>query len=151
MSLALRWSTGSTTGFLSKVVRSRGGCPSHCNFYSSSSSTQLYHGFLNPQGWPLRIQSDDPLLIRFRWLLSHGHNEQALDVISRIEAKPADDPYIITQYNEIEYSINYERENAVSWTDLLLRRQKTNDTKTLRRILLGAGTQALQQFQGMSP
>ncbi|KAK9601719.1 hypothetical protein V6Z92_001761 [Aspergillus fumigatus] len=72
-----------------------------------------------------------------RWLLSHGHNEQALDVISRIEAKPVDDPYIITQYNEIEYSINYERENAVSWTDLLLRRQKTNDTKTLRRILLG--------------
>jgi hypothetical protein len=88
--------------------------------------------------------------MRFRWLLSHGHNEHALDVISRIEAKPSDDPYIITQYNEIEYSINYERENAVSWTDLLLRRQKTNDTKTLRRILLGAGTQALQQFQGMS-
>jgi hypothetical protein len=89
--------------------------------------------------------------MHFRWLLSHGHNEQALDVISRIEAKPVDDPYIITQYNEIEYSINYERENAVSWTDLLLRRQKTNDTKTLRRILLGAGTQALQQFQGRSP
>ncbi|GFF40254.1 sugar transporter STL1 [Aspergillus udagawae] len=85
-----------------------------------------------------------------RWLLSHGNNEQALDVISRIEAKPADDPYIITQYNEIEYSINYERENAVSWTDLLLRCQKTNDTLTLRRILLGAGTQALQQFQGIN-
>ncbi|EAL86406.1 putative MFS sugar transporte [Aspergillus fumigatus Af293] len=83
-----------------------------------------------------------------RWLLSHGHNEQALDVISRIEAKPVDDPYIITQYNEIEYSINYERENAVSWTDLLLRRQKTNDTKTLRRILLAVPRQVSLQLDG---
>ena len=59
-----------------------------------------------------------------------------------------DDPYITTQHNEIRFSIQYERDNAVRWRDLLLRRQ-SDGTKTLRRLLLGAGTQAIQQLQGM--
>lgn len=84
-----------------------------------------------------------------RWLLCHGRTDEALHVISSIEAKPKDDPYVATQHREIVYSIQYERENAVPWRDLLTGRS-ANDTKTLRRLLLGAGSQALQQFQGMS-
>ncbi|KAF7593214.1 hypothetical protein BBP40_011844 [Aspergillus hancockii] len=84
-----------------------------------------------------------------RWLLSHGRESEALEVLAAIEAKPLDDPYVSTQHDEIVYSIQYERENAVRWRDLL-RRNKTNDTSTLRRLLLGAGTQAMQQFQGIN-
>ncbi|KAI9926195.1 hypothetical protein ASPWEDRAFT_43563 [Aspergillus wentii DTO 134E9] len=84
-----------------------------------------------------------------RWLLSLGREEEALEVLACIEAKTIDDPYITTQHDEIEYSINYERENAVRWRDLLSRK-KADGTKTLRRLLLGAGTQAIQQFQGIN-
>lgn len=47
------------------------------------------------------------------------------------------------------YSISYERQNAITWKDLL-KRDKGNDTKTLRRLLLGAGSQAMQQFGGIN-
>ncbi|KAL4879780.1 general substrate transporter [Aspergillus karnatakaensis] len=84
-----------------------------------------------------------------RWLLSHGHDEEGLEVLACIEALTIDDPYVKTQYDEIKYSIAYERENAIRWRDLL-RRNKSDGTKTLRRLLLGASTQAIQQFQGIN-
>ncbi|PKY00220.1 putative MFS sugar transporter [Aspergillus campestris IBT 28561] len=84
-----------------------------------------------------------------RWLLSHDRESEALQVLSCIEDKPVDDPYITTQYDEIMYSISYERQNAIAWKDLL-KRDKGNDTKTLRRLLLGAGSQAMQQFGGIN-
>jgi hypothetical protein len=87
------------------------------------------------------------ILTQYRWLLSHGREIEALEVLAAIEAKPIDDPYVSTQHDEIIYSIQYERENTVRWRDLF-RRNKTNDTKMIRRLLLGAGTQAMQQFQG---
>ncbi|KAB8256315.1 general substrate transporter [Aspergillus pseudonomiae] len=64
---------------------------------------------------------------------------------------PVDDPYVVAQKNEIEYTINYERENAIRWRDIF-RRRKTDstDSKTLRRLILGAGTQFMQQFEGVN-
>ncbi|KAL5360266.1 general substrate transporter [Aspergillus floccosus] len=84
-----------------------------------------------------------------RWLLAHDRDEEAIQILSCIEAKPVHDPYIETQHDEIRFSIQYERDNAVSWRDLLSR-NKSDGTKTLRRLLLGAGTQAIQQFQGIN-
>ena len=57
----------------------------------------------------------------------------------------------MAQKNEIEYTINYERENAIRWRDIF-RRRKTDstDSKTLRRLILGAGTQFMQQFEGVN-
>ncbi|PYI32180.1 general substrate transporter [Aspergillus indologenus CBS 114.80] len=85
-----------------------------------------------------------------RWLMQHGHEAEAMQVLAAIEAKPIDDPYIATQRSEIEYSIHYERENAVRWRDLFRSRHGSNDTKTLRRLLLGAGSQFMQQFEGIN-
>ncbi|KAL2833272.1 general substrate transporter [Aspergillus cavernicola] len=84
-----------------------------------------------------------------RWLLSHGHDDEAIQVLACIEAKSIDDPYVTNQYDEIKYSIQYERDNAMRWRDLV-RRNKTDSTKTLRRLILGASTQAIQQFQGIN-
>ena len=81
--------------------------------------------------------------------MGQGRVAEAVEVIACIEAKSVNDPYISTQRNEIEYSIQYERDNAVSWRDLFLGK-KTNDTKTLRRLILGAGTQFMQQFEGVN-
>ncbi|KAJ5806896.1 sugar transporter [Penicillium riverlandense] len=85
-----------------------------------------------------------------RWLIAHGREEEAMEVLSCLEAKPIDDPFIIAQRDEIDYSVRYERENAVRWRDLWKLRKQENDTKTLRRLLLGAGSQFMQQFGGIN-
>ena len=95
-----------------------------------------------------REEENDLTQCQSRWLLSHGHDDEAIEVLACIEAMDLDDPYIRTQYDEIKYSIAYERDNAVRWRDLV-RRSKTDSTKTLRRLVLGASTQAIQQFQGL--
>ncbi|KAJ5408032.1 Major facilitator superfamily domain general substrate transporter [Penicillium cosmopolitanum] len=84
-----------------------------------------------------------------RWLMTQTREAEAMQVLACVEATSPDDPLIITQRDEIKFSITYELENAVPWRDLL-RRNKSDNTKTLRRLLLGAGTQAMQQFQGIN-
>ncbi|KAJ6112228.1 hypothetical protein N7523_008289 [Penicillium sp. IBT 18751x] len=84
-----------------------------------------------------------------RWLLAHDREEEAVEVIACLEAKSLDDPFVIAQRNEIEFTIQYERENAMRWRDLF-KSKSTNDTKTLRRLLLGAGSQFMQQMGGIN-
>ncbi|KAL1853722.1 hypothetical protein Plec18170_005113 [Paecilomyces lecythidis] len=84
-----------------------------------------------------------------RWLMSHGRQDEALEVLACVEDKTINDPYITNQCDEIQFSIQYECDNAVQWRDLL-RSRNSAGTKTLRRLLLGAGTQAIQQFQGIN-
>jgi hypothetical protein len=80
--------------------------------------------------------------------MQQGRQEEAVEILAAIEGKEVNDPYIVTQRSEIEFSVQYERENAPSWKDIFLRKQGNNDTKSLRRLLLGAGTQFIQQFEG---
>ncbi|KAK4864574.1 hypothetical protein LT330_009569 [Penicillium expansum] len=81
-----------------------------------------------------------------RWLMTQAREDEAMEVLACIEATSINDPVIITQRDEIKFSITYEQDNSVRWRDLL-RRGKADNTKTLRRLLLGAGTQAMQQLQ----
>ncbi|KAJ5511236.1 Major facilitator superfamily domain general substrate transporter [Penicillium expansum] len=84
-----------------------------------------------------------------RWLMTQAREDEAMEVLACIEATSINDPVIITQRDEIKFSITYEQDNSVRWRDLL-RRGKADNTKTLRRLLLGAGTQAMQQLQGIN-
>lgn len=81
--------------------------------------------------------------------MTKAREAEAMEVLACVEATSPGDPLIITQRDEIKFSITYELENAVPWRDLI-RQNKSDNTKTLRRLLLGAGTQAMQQFQGKS-
>ncbi|KAL4750012.1 hypothetical protein BDW72DRAFT_213675 [Aspergillus terricola var. indicus] len=85
-----------------------------------------------------------------RWLMQQGREKEAVEILAAIEDKPVSDSYILTQRNEIRFSVQYEQENAPTWTELFLRKKGTNDTKSLRRLLLGAGTQFMQQFEGIN-
>lgn len=50
------------------------------------------------------------------------------------------------QHKEIVYSVQYEKKNAIPWSKLLMGKTGSGGgTKTMRRIILGAGTQAMQQ------
>lgn len=80
--------------------------------------------------------------------MAHGRPEEAQKIIAALEGLPIEDPYVVTQIEEVEWAVQAERETDVSWWDLL--RGRGNGTCTMRRLLLGAGTQAMQQFSGIN-
>ncbi|KAK7219012.1 hypothetical protein V2G26_007015 [Clonostachys chloroleuca] len=83
-----------------------------------------------------------------RWLMYHGREDEALGVLACLQGKTMDDAFVITQQEEIRYSVKYEKEHQIRWRDLL--RPQPGATKPLRRLLLGAGTQFIQQFEGIN-
>lgn len=85
-----------------------------------------------------------------RWLIAHGYYDEADKIIADLENKDINDPVIITESKEIHYAVQYERENGVSWLNLLRGRTGNSKTCTIRRLLLGAGAQAMQQFAGIN-
>ncbi|KAB8349848.1 hypothetical protein FH972_023861 [Carpinus fangiana] len=94
-----------------------------------------------------------------RWLMAKGRIAEAEQILADVDNKEVDDPFILQQSNEIQYAIRREREDSVSLSKLLwasITRRKTPATEgnkgqhVLRRIALGAGTQAMQQFSGIN-
>jgi hypothetical protein len=86
-----------------------------------------------------------------RWLVIMNRNEEAFQILGDLEGKELDDPTLVVQMQHIKNTVEYERVNAVSWSDLL--RGRTNEkagTKSLRRLILGMGTQSMQQFSGIN-
>ncbi|TGJ86216.1 hypothetical protein E0Z10_g2514 [Xylaria hypoxylon] len=84
-----------------------------------------------------------------RWLLAHGRQDEATLILADLDNKSVDDPVVVAERQVIVFSIEYERKNAIRWRDLLQGRT-TAGTNTVRRLLLGAGTQAFQQFGGIN-
>jgi len=84
-----------------------------------------------------------------RWLIAHDQVEEAEQIIADLEAKDLDDAYVVTESKEIQWAVQYERENGVSWADLL-RGRSGKGTATVRRLLLGAGAEAMQQLAGIN-
>ena len=86
-----------------------------------------------------------------RWLIAHAQEDEAFQILADLEDKDINDPFIIAQHKEIVYAVEYERRNAVGWGDLLRGRTGAQGgTCTIRRLLLGAGTQAMQQLTGIN-
>jgi hypothetical protein len=71
--------------------------------------------------------------------------------LADLEGLEVDDGYIITQSKDIQWAVNYERENTVPWSQLLRGKSgPSGGTSTVRRLILGMGTQAMQQFSGIN-
>ncbi|KAL8339115.1 hypothetical protein RB598_007432 [Gaeumannomyces tritici] len=86
-----------------------------------------------------------------RWLAAHGRHAEALQILGALEGRDVDDPSVEALHREIVFSVEYEREHAVRWRDLARgRASAAGNTKTIRRLLLGAGTQLMQQFGGIN-
>ena len=138
-----------------------GGFPSLSSSSLSSSCGSPFRGFQSRLGKYL-LQCPCPTLHHYlvlapllmtpkRWLIAHGNLDKAREIIAALEAKPLSDPYVVTQIQEIEFSVQYERENSVRWKDVLFRyKSEPGGTKSLRRLILGAGTQFIQQFEGIN-
>lgn len=79
--------------------------------------------------------------------MAKGRVEEAEHVLAAVEGTDENDPWIITQSKDIQWAVEYERNNAVRWRDLLLGRSGGQaGTHTFRRLVLGMGTQAMQQL-----
>ncbi|KAL6357161.1 hypothetical protein LRP88_10780 [Fusarium phalaenopsidis] len=86
-----------------------------------------------------------------RWLIAHDRTDEAVKILACIEDKEITDAVVTAQLHEIQFSVDYEHEHSVKWSDILLRRNRDQaDTKTMRRLLLGAFTQFMQQFEGIN-
>ncbi|GAW21855.1 hypothetical protein ANO14919_113810 [Xylariales sp. No.14919] len=84
-----------------------------------------------------------------RWLLAHGREDEAVLILADLEDKSVDDPVVVAERHAIVFSIEHERKHAIRWRDLL-RGRASAGTNTVRRLLLGAGTQAFQQLGGIN-
>ncbi|KAK6403315.1 hypothetical protein LTR95_018975 [Oleoguttula sp. CCFEE 5521] len=84
-----------------------------------------------------------------RWLVMKGRFKEAEQILADLEAKDIDDPMVQAQLSEIKFAANYEREHAVRIRDLVRGRKGDQaGTCTVRRLLLGMGSQFMQQFSG---
>ena len=86
-----------------------------------------------------------------RWLMAKGRVEEAEQITADLESLSVNDPYVVTMSKEMQYTIEQEREEAIPWKDML--RGRTGDkagTKSIRRLCLGMGAQAMQQFGGIN-
>jgi hypothetical protein len=82
-----------------------------------------------------------------RWLIAKGRVEEAETILADLESTDVSDPWIITQSKDIQWAVQYEKDHAIPWKDLL--RGRTGDqagTHTIRRLILGMGSQAMQQL-----
>lgn len=87
-----------------------------------------------------------------RWLIAHGQDEKATEILAALEGEGVTihSPTIVTEYKEIAYAVKIERDSGVGWWDLLRGKSGSQGTCTIRRLILGAGTQAMQQLSGIN-
>lgn len=84
-----------------------------------------------------------------RWLLMHDRMEEGHEALRRYLGKDLklDDEVVMHELMSIRGAIEIERESKISFKEVILRRDRSGH---LRRLLLGCGTQFMQQFGGIN-
>jgi hypothetical protein len=84
-----------------------------------------------------------------RWLLMHDRTEEAHEALRRYLGKnlSLDDPVVMKELMSISGSIELERQSRISFKEVILCRDRSGH---LKRLLLGCGTQFMQQFGGIN-
>ncbi len=84
-----------------------------------------------------------------RLLIRKGKHEEALEVIAALEGHGAtpESPEVVTQYNIIKDILDREHMNTYTWWQLL---SGKGPNGVLRRMLLGAWMQAMNQISGIN-
>jgi len=83
-----------------------------------------------------------------RWLALQGRNDEALRILSRLRALPADHVYLLEEYGQIHDSVDTEINAKASLSWLGLYRELRRDRTLLRRFVLIQGIQIGFNFSG---
>ncbi|SCU85709.1 LADA_0D09142g1_1 [Lachancea dasiensis] len=79
-----------------------------------------------------------------RWLMSRGRNQDALEVLAKLDDLPMDDDAIVAEATLIRDAVNRFRHEKRSIKDLFT----GGNSQNLQRALIAASTQFFQQFTG---
>ncbi|KAI0869123.1 putative sugar transporter [Hypoxylon argillaceum] len=82
-----------------------------------------------------------------RWLVLVGRDDEAKQIISRLNNTDVGDDSVAADYSSIKASMRLERLHQVPLMDVLRHRDKTQN---FRRLILSSGTQFMQQFSGIN-
>ena len=129
-------------------------------FYMQGSWLTLGTYFLNNSGqWriPFALQLVPAMvLVSFlqivpespRWLLLKDRHDEALEALRRYLGKglQVDDDIVQDEYKSIRGALEIERMSKISFKEVMLGRDRS---RHLHRMLLGMGTQFMQQMGGM--
>lgn len=82
-----------------------------------------------------------------RWLVLRDKTAEAAQVLGRLRAKPRDDPAIMAEVQILSDSVASQlaEQSGISMKEIL----NGGTRQTFRRILLGMGTQFMQQMGGI--
>ena len=133
------------------------------NIFGISLTNWMNFGFTyipdNPVSWrfPLAFQCFFALVTMAlvcvapespRWLVMRDRTEEAQAILARLEAKPENDARIVEEVGFLVASVNHEAavQDSVAWREVF----RNGEQQTLRRILLGAGTEIFQQIGGVN-
>ncbi|KAF5365805.1 hypothetical protein D9757_012667 [Collybiopsis confluens] len=85
-----------------------------------------------------------------RWLIAHERDREGAEVLAAFQGDGStfDSPNIVAQKMEILEAVNIEREQSLSWLKIL--KGQTGNTGMVKRLLLGMGTQWMQQLVGIN-
>lgn len=82
-----------------------------------------------------------------RWLAAHRRQDEALDVLQRVNQNKMSETEIVALHEDILRTISVEENlGAGSWRDLL----KNDRIQSQRRLLIACGIQAFQQLGGIN-
>ncbi|KAF7555927.1 hypothetical protein G7Z17_g1846 [Cylindrodendrum hubeiense] len=89
-----------------------------------------------------------------RWLLSKDREEEGVQILALLEGDGAtsETPSVVAEKNDIVKLFRAEKELGLTWWDLLRNRTGGNgrNSGTLRRFVLGLGTQIIVQLSGVN-
>jgi len=98
--------------------------------------------FLFPMLFIILIIPDTP-----RWLTSHHREDEALEVLQRLNRKKMSEEAIVAIAQDIRTVVQFEASlDSGSWKDLL----RNDEIQSQRRFLIACSIQAFQQLGGIN-
>lgn len=82
-----------------------------------------------------------------RWLANHGRNEEALEVLARLQGLDNKDEAVRERYNEIVDAVEFEKHHAAKGWSALFANDRIGSRK---RLLIACSVQFFQQLGGIN-
>lgn len=92
------------------------------------------------------------MLKLYRWLISRDRTQEANTVLADLQGDGATEftPVVVAERNEILRAYLAEKHSGITWSKFLRGNTGSTEIGTLRRFILGLGTQIIIQLSGIN-